>query len=543
MREMKMSDIPKDFKELISELLKSSKELNDQIKPLIKGVTEQEDILIKHNLIIDKLSEMTLNNKEKIKEIKSLHEMYVEKIDGALNKHSGVHEDIEIQLKDLKYRPIQTIYRKAKKYKKISERDYEQISDFIDLYPDDSIVYSTIGHIYWNTNEDEEKTRNYFKKSVELDANNIVGRCGLITFSDNKEDFITHLEGIKKIDEDIRCPTLLYNVTENYAKFKDYEKAIYYADKYLEKHPDDPKSYEIKGNILSNYMDKPAQAISILEKGLSYDSKNLRILNQMGMAYRRLDMDDKSISIYKKMLEIDGNRISALHNLSLTYFDNERYEEALSLSNKAIEIEPSSCEYCIRGRIFSLLDKKDESISDFKQALNIYDNKAKTCEVIFRYYFISIMDKDENEIESIIKDTYSKYKNNTNYLVALISLYNKLNKKELIMDIIKKLTPDVINISINLNSVAYTLYKIDEAEMAYDYSKKLIELVENIPEYLDTHACILSKLGRDGEAKEYFIKAIEIGKKDNITWDEMKSLFTRINENELYQKLLDNIEE
>ncbi len=531
------------MRELILELVLNQERINEQFKPIISGVKEHEEILIKHTKIIKKLSEMTIENEEDIEALKENLELYNSESNLRYKEHTNVHLDIEEQIDDLKYRPIRQIFNHGQKNGKIEPEDYKKIEEFIEYYPDDSKVYSTIGHIFWLIDEDENKIRENFEKAIQLDADNSTAWCGLAIFSKDKEDFLKNFEKASKYEANMSCPTFILNIADNFIEYDEFEKALEYADKLLEIESEDSIGYFLKGTILVRYMNKPAQAISIFEKGLEYNSEDSYIYNNLGNCYGLLDKEDKSMECYKKSIEIDPNDLSALRNLGNVYYRNKKYDDALDTVNKLININPNSCDFCLRGRILVKKDKEEESIVDFKKSLEIFNDRATECESIFRFYLQVLFNTQNKEvIDKSISELDSIFNDNPNYLIALLGQHENINEYYDIEEIIEKIGKLTIEKPTKLNIVAYSLYELNKPENAIHYSNKLIKKIKNEAHFMDTYACILSKLEEDIKAKEFFIKAIEYATdKEQITWDEMEKLFIRLNQQEEYKTLREKL--
>jgi tetratricopeptide (TPR) repeat protein len=138
-------------------------------------------------------------------------------------------------------------------------------------------THSRLGMVYYYLNEPELARKSY-----------------LTALALNPKDYNTH-----------------YNLGELlYTKFGDEKGALDEFKKAIEGNPLHVEAnFKIGLICLNNNMAK--EAVTYLEKARSCDSKNTRILLQLGVAYEKLSMKDDALAVYRAILEIDPlNRIA-----------------------------------------------------------------------------------------------------------------------------------------------------------------------------------------------------------------------------------------
>ena len=84
-------------------------------------------------------------------------------------------------------------------------------------------------------------------------------------------------------------------------------------------------------------MSKNFQIIKKLEEDLKDDSKNVELLNKIGIYYFRIENLIKAEFYYKKALSIEPNNITILNNLAILKQRNSP-KESISLYKKILSI-------------------------------------------------------------------------------------------------------------------------------------------------------------------------------------------------------------
>jgi tetratricopeptide (TPR) repeat protein len=94
---------------------------------------------------------------------------------------------------------------------------------------------------------------------------------------------------------------------------------------------------------------------------------NSFILNLSGMAYQRLDKDQRAINFFELALKADSNNISAMNNLANSLKNKEQYLKAEQIYKKIIEINPSYI------NVYNNYGNLKSSINDIESAIKLYN--------------------------------------------------------------------------------------------------------------------------------------------------------------------------
>lgn len=84
--------------------------------------------------------------------------------------------------------------------------------------------------------------------------------------------------------------------------------------------------------------DRYIEELNVLNKALSLDSNNSRIMTHLGRCYRSLNKANIAMDFYKKALELDPNEGVAYANMGTIYIGREEYEEAKQCYDKALPL-------------------------------------------------------------------------------------------------------------------------------------------------------------------------------------------------------------
>ena len=120
----------------------------------------------------------------------------------------------------------------------------------------------------------------------------------------------------------------------------EYEKALEYFKKALNKKPDDTaildrlaKTYYMLGNynLAEDFLMQRVES-----SGVDYCT-----FNNLGMVFERNGQPDRAIEYYKVAIEMDESEPSAWINLGMIYFHQSLFDEALRIMKHANLIEPN----------------------------------------------------------------------------------------------------------------------------------------------------------------------------------------------------------
>gem|GEM_PF-3263974 len=128
-------------------------------------------------------------------------------------------------------------------------------------------------------------------------------------------------------------------------------------------------------NAAEQYRQREAydSAIALLEKIHPGDSIYNAALYELGRCYYLLDSNQTTIAIARKAIEEErGYRASFLNLLASAYADEDEFDQALEIYNQALARYPSDYQlYFSRGRLLDRLDRDDEAVQDWYQAIEL----------------------------------------------------------------------------------------------------------------------------------------------------------------------------
>jgi len=150
------------------------------------------------------------------------------------------------------------------------------------------------------------------------------------------------------------------------------EVAITGCTTLINNNPNDEAAYYNRGIEYAN-KDDHDKAIADFSKAISIKPDYARAYNSRGFSFY-VGKDDYShaISDYTKAIDLDSHLASALVNRGNVYRHILAYAVALKDLNAAIGLNPkSNLAFYFRAEVYEGLDRKDDTIADYRQALVI----------------------------------------------------------------------------------------------------------------------------------------------------------------------------
>ncbi len=143
----------------------------------------------------------------------------------------------------------------------------------------------------------------------------------------------------------------------NYRYFKDYNKAVFYFNRYMDIYPTNPHKkdiYEVINFILSqDDSSKNAKA-----KALKTEGNN---------AFFNKDYK-KAISLYEKALAIDPSYVEVYNNLGTVYLELKDYKKAIEYWKTYLLFNPADADIYINVAL-----AYDEALKKYREAINYYN--------------------------------------------------------------------------------------------------------------------------------------------------------------------------
>ncbi len=167
-----------------------------------------------------------------------------------------------------------------------------------------------------------------------------------------------------------------------------------------------------QNDIIQNYIDQGIQygqsgqmenAIKEFEKILLIDPNNVDALNNLGVAYFRLNDLEKSLFYHTKAVEVQSSNPRIYSNRALLLGKYMyRDKEAIADYTKAINLDRNfQRAYLNRGLAYYFSEQYPQAISDFNKLVEINPESIKNV-LEFRasaYYKIGMFDKSQEDIE------------------------------------------------------------------------------------------------------------------------------------------------
>jgi adenylate cyclase len=162
-------------------------------------------------------------------------------------------------------------------------------------------------------------------------------------------------------------------------------KARIIAEEIVTKWPEEPWGYTLLGT--AHYWDiwfgitkSPQESLkkfkALAEKDLAIDNSNFRAHGLLGYAYCYLREYDKAVAEGKRGMELMPNVAYANENYAWLLQYAGHYKEAITFFHKSIRLNPigNSLDYQGLGNCYNALDRFEEAVSAWKQAIRVSPN-------------------------------------------------------------------------------------------------------------------------------------------------------------------------
>lgn len=268
------------------------------------------------------------------------------------------------------------------------------------------------------SNEDWNKISNIISERENIDLVSLI--------FDRKSKPIDDF--LQKTDEyDVHLGTYEGYLKRGISKYKhnEFEKAIEYIEKSIEKEPNDDFPWYIMGLIFEK-MGQIGNALKSYDNALSLKADNLEAWNNKGIIMFGKNKLDEAIICFDEAHEIDPDDPEPIYNKSITYRKKGQYEKALIFNDETILKDPNFYKaLCNNGIILNELNKWEEALNYFDKALEInpYDsisliNKADALFEIGR----------QKEALQCIDIALDNDRNNENIWIHRGILYGRMNR-------------------------------------------------------------------------------------------------------------------
>ena len=160
---------------------------------------------------------------------------------------------------------------------------------------------------------------------------------------------------------------------------KDYENAILYSTKAINKNPNYIKAY-IQRSYAYHSINNLVKAESDAESILKIDSTNGYAYFTLGLIYLDKKKYNSGINYFKKCINLNHKKTWSYHNIGHGYNMMKDYENAVINFSKGIELNTTYHDtYKIRAYIYLYRLKKYQlAVKDYDYYLELYPNDANT---------------------------------------------------------------------------------------------------------------------------------------------------------------------
>lgn len=286
----------------------------------------------------------------------------------------------------------------------LSEPPYDKITDSIRKEPGDAELYYRRGVMLYGNNQPVFAARD-IRKAWELEPKESYA-LSMVTLLKEKniDSTILFIESaLKKLPGNI---SLMVDLAEAYHEKGANEKSLSICDDIISKYPGQLDALVLKSTLLKE-LDKPAEAISILEKAyalspgdvdvvhaLAFDlaenknPKALKIADSLiridveknhaepyyfkGVYYANSGNSMEAIRQFDEAIRRNYNFIQAYINKGIVYYDMKKYEEAMKVFRLATTVSPTEPgPYYWLGKAEDASGKKEEARLDYQRAYQL----------------------------------------------------------------------------------------------------------------------------------------------------------------------------
>ncbi|XP_076459361.1 dnaJ homolog subfamily C member 7-like isoform X2 [Babylonia areolata] len=240
---------------------------------------------------------------------------------------------------------------------------------------------------------------NSFHRVLELDPNNAVA--------------VTELKGVKQLQE------MESKVELNFVR-GDHRTALYCLDRCLDHSPACYRLKVQKAEALA-LLGRHQQAQELANDVILRDALNADALYVRGLSMLYQDQTDRAFQHFQQVMRLApdhrkakdayqrAKKLRTQKEAGNTAFREGRMQEAFDLYTQALQIDPqNSCTnsklYCNRGTVCSKLNKLDQAIKDFTQAIDLDDSYVKAYLRRAKCYM------DTEQYEEAVRDYEKIYK-------------------------------------------------------------------------------------------------------------------------------------
>jgi len=221
-------------------------------------------------------------------------------------------------------------------------------------------AYLEMGFLYAKT-KDKEKSKENFKKYLDLSSGNIAAKRRYANMLIQTEDYKGAIDQINQI---MSMDSTSFNdlnraLAYSYFEEKQYPKSKYYMGKFMKNAPAEKitsKDYAYDGRIMIKNGQDSLGIIS-LTKAFEADTTNLDLLTEVASLYTKTKKPQSAGDTYKLKIKYSNGSTNDYWKMGRAYYDAKNWAEADSafakVNRMSADFEPA---YLFRARVYSNLD-------------------------------------------------------------------------------------------------------------------------------------------------------------------------------------------
>ncbi len=409
--------------------------------------------------------------------------IYQENYDKALS----VYDRIEVKFGINE----QVITQKQKLYLKQSKLDLAiaEGQKLIDAYPGESRYVIMLTEILISNNQ-SEKAIPYLEELINKYPNNARALLMLADFyrkngnAEKSNIYLNKAFGMSELDIQPKIQVLAGFIQ----KFPNEELerlAVNLGEKILIAHPDDPRSFEINGD-LNMKLGKDELALEAYRKALELGASNFNTWQSVLQMEIKLEKYDEAIKNGEQALELFPNQSGICWFLGTAYLANKNYDSAVEVLERGKKLSNSNEELksyfnAQLGDVYNNLERHKKSDESYESALAYNPDNEH---VLNNYsYFLSLRKEKLDLAKKMSTKLISRSPDNSTYLdTHAWVLFVRGEYKEAKIYIEKALDGDDISGTIieHYGDILFKLGDIDSAVKQWQKAKGMDETSELI---------------------------------------------------------------
>jgi len=153
------------------------------------------------------------------------------------------------------------------------------------------------------------------------------------------------------------------------------EAAFSYLDGYIEKNPNCPEAYLVRGEIDSQIDFQ--QALEDFEKAISIAPNISHSYLSRGLLYANSGDKNKAFADFSKAIELDANDAGAYVNRANMYLKFREFQKAINDCTKAIELSQDNFgAYFNRGLAYANIEEPAKALDDYNKVIELDPENA-----------------------------------------------------------------------------------------------------------------------------------------------------------------------